>query len=68
MKIDLYTKACLTVIAFSLLTLSIQPLIPVANATTAFEQAVREASGVDYKGEGVWVNNPVLSVYCKNCN
>ena len=32
MKIDLYTKACLTVIAFSLLTLSIQQLIPKANA------------------------------------
>ena len=67
MQIDLYTKACLTVIAGSLLTLSMQQLIPDANADLEKElsQALLDE---ERRRRAVWVENEVLTVYCKNCN
>ena len=62
MKIDKYTKVCLTVIAFSLFTISIQQFVNSANAY---------GNGQDVKVTNFETdrsNGDTLYVYCKNCN
>jgi len=62
MKIDLYAKICLTVIAFSLFTISIQQFVDSANAY---------GSGQDVKVTNLETDvrsGETLYVYCTNCN
>ena len=62
MNIDTYTKVCLTVIAFSLFTISIQQFVNSANAYGSGQDVRVTNFETDmYQGQ-------TLYVYCKNCN
>ncbi len=62
MNIDTYTKVCLTFIAFSLITISIQQFVNSANAYGSGQNVRVTNFETDIQ------NGETLYVYCTNCN